>query len=84
MDTVVKLYACYDCGKQVFLNDMKKGQNCRKCASNKFRAHQPTFWWRLQYLIHTFGIFGAMSEWLGSKIVPAEPEPIMKVNGRDI
>lgn len=74
MDTIVKLYACYDCSKQVFHDDMKKGQNC-KCGSNKFRLHQPTFFWRWHYLLHYYGLFGAIKEWMASTVVPAVDPP---------
>lgn len=79
-DTPVKLYACLRCSRQVFEDQMASdAPTCRRCGGMKYRYMQPTFFARLAYLVHTFGIIRGLAAVFTWNVLPAPPEPKMKI-----
>jgi len=49
--TVVELYKCYLCARQVFMSDIKDGIGCRHCGSRKVSKLSPSLFRIVEYFL---------------------------------
>lgn len=54
--TVIDLYKCFSCGRQVFMADMELGEGC-KCGSRKVCRLQPSLVAVAQYIWRNPSVF---------------------------
>lgn len=44
MDTGIRLYKCFSCGKTIFKEQLEAGYSHCSCGENKVQYAPPTFW----------------------------------------
>jgi DNA-directed RNA polymerase subunit RPC12/RpoP len=49
--TIIKLYRCEHCGRQLFEKNISAGEAC-KCGSRRVRHASPTFWRIVWFLMN--------------------------------
>lgn len=73
-DEIINLYQCFHCHKQQYKDRIDAGIPC-SCGSMRYRMAQPTPFARLQYCLHTHGLFRGMFEFFMAETLPPKPEP---------